>query len=107
MRESALPFACPPLVKRESFIDDLLVQIHFIIVMIRWTGHAPGEFEFSFPGSLIPTFLVGFRIWGLWSRVHGLGFMVWGVGVKAHRLAHHSTLSSRVIKRKKKFPFSR
>ena len=29
------------------------VRIHFIIVMIRWTGLAPWEFEFPFPGSLI------------------------------------------------------
>ena len=28
------------------FIDNLLVRIHFIIVMIRWTGLAPWEFEF-------------------------------------------------------------
>jgi len=27
--------------KREFFIDSLLVRIHFIIVMIRWTGLAP------------------------------------------------------------------
>ena len=35
----------------------VLVRIHFIIVMIRWTGLAPWEFEFPFPGSLAPTFL--------------------------------------------------
>jgi len=33
--------------KRESFIDNLLVRLHFIIMMIRWTGLAPWEFEFS------------------------------------------------------------
>ena len=38
--------------EREFFIDNLLVRIHFIIVMIRWTGLAPCEFEFPFPGSL-------------------------------------------------------
>jgi len=43
--------------KREFFIDNLLVRIHFIIVMIRWTGLAPREFEFPFPGSLTSTFL--------------------------------------------------
>ena len=43
--------------EREFFIDNLLVRIHFIIVMIRWTGLAPWEFEFPFPGSLTPTFL--------------------------------------------------
>ena len=30
----------------------LLVWIHFIIAMISWTGLAPREFEFPFPGSL-------------------------------------------------------
>jgi len=44
--------------EREFFIDNLLVQIHFINVMIRWTGLAPWEFEFPFPGSLTSTFLV-------------------------------------------------
>jgi len=34
---------------------DLLARIHFIIVMIRWTGLAPWEFEFPFPGSLTST----------------------------------------------------
>jgi len=31
----------PPSVEREFFIDNLLVRVHFIIVMIRWTGLAP------------------------------------------------------------------
>jgi len=31
--------------ERECFIVNLLVRIHFIIVMIRWTGLAPWEFE--------------------------------------------------------------
>ena len=31
--------------EREFFIDNLLVRIHFIIVMIRWTGLAPWDFE--------------------------------------------------------------
>ena len=30
--------------EREFFIDNLLVRIHFIIVMIEWTGLAPWEF---------------------------------------------------------------
>ena len=30
---------------KEFFIDNLLVRIHFIIVMIRWTGLAPLGFE--------------------------------------------------------------
>ena len=29
--------------EREFFIDNLLVGIHFIIVMIRWTDLAPWE----------------------------------------------------------------
>ena len=44
--------------ERGFFIDDLLVRIHYIIVMIKWTGLAPWEFEFPFPGSLTSTFLV-------------------------------------------------
>ena len=43
--------------ERELVIDNLLVRIHFIIVMIRWTGLAPWEFEFPLPGSLTSTFL--------------------------------------------------
>jgi len=41
--------------ERELFFDNLLVRIHVIIVMIRWTGLAPWEFEFPFPGSLTCT----------------------------------------------------
>jgi len=33
--------------EREFFIDNLLVRIHFIIVMIRWTGLAPWEFNLN------------------------------------------------------------
>jgi len=43
--------------EREFFIDNLLVRIHFIIVVIRWTGLVPWEFEFPLPGSLTSTFL--------------------------------------------------
>ena len=48
--------ACPS--RESSFIDNLLVRTHFVIVMIWWTGLASWEFEFPFPGSLISTFLV-------------------------------------------------
>ena len=49
--------------EREFFIDNLLVRIHFIIVMIRWNGLAPWEFGFPFPpGSLTSTFLVRLSI---------------------------------------------
>ena len=44
--------------ERDFLIDKLLVRFHLIIVMIRWTGLAPREFEFSFPGSLTSTFLL-------------------------------------------------
>ena len=40
--------------ERAFFIDN---RIHYIIVMIGWTGLAPWEFEFPFPGSLTSTFL--------------------------------------------------
>ena len=43
--------------EREFFIDNILVRIHFIIDMIWWTGLAPWELEFPFPGSLTSTFL--------------------------------------------------
>ena len=39
------------------FIDNLLVRVHFIIVMIRWTGLATWESELHFPGSLTTAFL--------------------------------------------------
>jgi hypothetical protein len=45
--------------KREFFIDKLLVQVHLIIEIILWTGLAPWEFELPFPGSLKSAFLVG------------------------------------------------
>jgi len=47
----------PPRVEtqRVFFIDNLLVRIHFIFVMIWWTGLAPWEFEFPLPGSLTST----------------------------------------------------
>ena len=32
-----------------STLFTVLVRIHFIIVMIRWTGLAPWEFEFPTP----------------------------------------------------------
>jgi len=47
---------------REFFIDNLPVQILYIIKMIEWTGLAPWDFEFPFPGSMISTFLVVFLL---------------------------------------------
>jgi len=49
-------------VEREFFIDNLLVRIHFIIEMIRWTGLAPWAFAYPFPGSLTSTFLATTRL---------------------------------------------
>ena len=49
------PCEVPP--EREFFLDNLLFQIHYIIVMVMSTGLAPCEFEFPFPGSLTPSFL--------------------------------------------------
>ena len=43
--------------EKEFFIDTLLVRVHYTIVMIRWTGLAPWEFEFPFPGSVASTLL--------------------------------------------------
>ena len=40
----------------EFFIDNLLVRVHFIIIMVGWTGLASWELEFPFPGSLPSTF---------------------------------------------------
>ena len=47
----------PPPAEGEFFIDYLRVRIHLLIVMIKWTGLAPWEFEQPFPGSLTSTFL--------------------------------------------------
>jgi len=48
----------PCISEREFFIDNLLVRIHLIIVVVRWTGLAPWEFDSPIPGSLASTFLV-------------------------------------------------
>ena len=52
------------LAERKFFVDNPLVQIHFVIVMIRWTGLAPGEFEFPFPGNVTSAFLVQVTLLG-------------------------------------------
>ena len=79
-----------------GFIDNVLVRIHFIIVMIRWTGLALWDVV---PARLVrqPRQLVewerteappllqclGFGVWGLGFGVWGLGFGVWGLGFRA------------------------
>jgi len=40
--------------EREFFIDNLLVRILLIVVMIRWTGLAPWEFEFTVVSTRVP-----------------------------------------------------
>ena len=61
LKKSLFWDGAPPLLEpqltlreREFFIDNLLVRIHRCF---WWTGLAPWEFEFLFPGSLISTFL--------------------------------------------------
>ena len=76
------------------------------------TGLAPRDFEFPFPGSLTSTFL---KWGGPWELYRSLQFPIQeqllsrnverfrgGLVFKAHRLLHHSTPGSRVIKKKKK-----
>jgi len=53
VEECAVCWDARLLAEREFFIDNLLVRIHFITVMIKWTGLAPCEFEFPFPVSLL------------------------------------------------------
>ena len=43
--------------QREFFLDNLLVRIHLIMEVIRWTGIAPWKFEFYSSGSLASSFL--------------------------------------------------
>ena len=45
------------LTEKEIFIDNLLVRIHFFIVMIRWNGLARRKFELPSLDSLTSTFL--------------------------------------------------
>jgi len=65
-------------VTRELFIDNLLVRIHFIIAMIRWTGLAPWGFEFPFPGSLTSTFLVRCKDEGCGPRTPNVNWIIQG-----------------------------
>jgi len=54
--------------EREFFIDNLLVRIHFIIVMIRWTGLAPWEFEFPFAARRRRASCLRPMRWSAWTR---------------------------------------
>ena len=66
--------------ERDFFIDNLLVQIFLIIVMIWWTGLAPWEFEFPFPGSLTSTHMRRI-IDNLMVRIHFIIVMIWWAGL--------------------------
>ena len=48
------PLPCQTREYREFLLDNLLVQIHVIIVMIRWTGLALWEFDFPLHGEHTP-----------------------------------------------------
>ena len=60
--------------EREFFIDNLLVRIHFIIVMSRCTGLAPWDFESPFPALHLPSMYLCFthlQVGGSASRFAG------------------------------------
>jgi len=44
--------------EKEFFIDNLLDRIHFVLVMIRWTGLAPWEFEHTTCRETAPSLVV-------------------------------------------------
>ena len=89
--------------ERQFCIDNLMVRIHIIIVMIRWTGLAPWEFEFPFPGSLTSTFQAeivehvptppprGASAWRV--RVFAPGGL-WISGTSQNRLSSHTQVYS-------------
>ena len=66
----------------EFFIDNLLVRIHFIIVMIRWTGLWVSGFEQKVSWDACIESLsgeaAGFGVQGSGSRVQGYGLRVEG-----------------------------
>ena len=91
---------------REFFIDNLLVRIHFIIVMIRWTGLAPWEFEFPFPGSRTsmgsahtPARTGGISELTDYPKVDALGPWFKSVNFKGRR--HYSVLNLRILNSQK------
>jgi len=75
--------------EREFFIDNLLVRIHVIIEMIRWTGLAPWEFESPFPGSLTSSFLTWLHLQqSTWWRALG-----WEAGMILYEMCFNLKLS--------------
>ena len=77
--------------EKEFFIANLLVRIHFIVVMIRWTGLAPWEFDGA--STAAPCCTIRLQIV---KRFRG------GLVFKAHILLHQSTLGLRVIQKRTK-----
>ena len=61
------------------FIDNLLIQFHFVIVKIRWTGLAPCEAGGRDSGFRASGFEIqdsgvfGFRAWGVGKHKAGVG----------------------------------
>ena len=47
------PLVAKSSLERELFIVNLLVRVHFVIVMIRWTGLAPWESGFRVSGCMV------------------------------------------------------
>ena len=85
----------PPPRKREFLIDNLLVRSPFINKMIWWTRLAPWEFEFSFPGSLISTFLASGSNRD-WSMNHFLGWHALNSRVPSGEMANLQPRFSRI-----------
>ena len=75
--------------EREFFIDNLLVRIHSIIVMIRWTGLAPWELEGVPWGGWGPSVLSGRGCRGSTARAN---LPTWGA--VSERLVFHCRTTS-------------
>ena len=75
---------------RDLSVVKLLVQIHFIISVIWWTGPAPWEFELPLQGCLVSTFLRTLQIWGGLVTVSGSisrkALYIWSVRQSALRV---------------------
>ena len=72
-QSTGTPAWCSGVKEREFFIDNLRVRI----VMIRWTGLAPWEFEFPFPGSLTSTVLAHRHVLAFDFGVQSTGTPAW------------------------------
>jgi len=73
-----IPTALAMMPAREFFIDNLLVRIHFIIVMIRWTGLAqviPTALAMM-PAPVLMSFLFFIILDNLLVRIHFIIVMI-------------------------------